>query len=83
MNLEKSNILFGLINQACLHMQFSHLLLCDSPLYSALVRSHLERCIQHWGHQQRKAMDLLKQAHSRAKKMIRWLEHISYEERLK
>ncbi|PKU47101.1 hypothetical protein llap_2596 [Limosa lapponica baueri] len=48
------------------------------PLYSALVRPHLEYCIQLWGLQHQKDMDLLK-----ATKMIRRLEHLSYEDRLR
>ena len=53
------------------------------PLCSALVGPHLEFCIQLWGPQHRKDMDLLEQVQRRAMKMIRGMEHLSYEDRLR
>ncbi|KAK4816471.1 hypothetical protein QYF61_017199 [Mycteria americana] len=53
------------------------------PLSSALVRSHLEHCVQLWSPQHRKDMDLLARVQSRATKMIRGMQHLSYEERLR
>jgi len=52
------------------------------PLFSALVRPHMESCIQLWSLQHRKDMDLLEQVRRRATKMIRGLEHLSCEEGL-
>ena len=53
------------------------------PLYSVLVRPHLEYCVQLWGLQHRKDVELMEQIQRKVMKMITGLECLSYEERLR
>jgi len=53
------------------------------PLCSTLIRPHLESCIRLWSPQHRKDMDLLERVQRGATRIIRGIEHISYEERLR
>ena len=52
------------------------------PLCSALVRPHLEYCVQMWSPQYRRDMDLLEHIQKQATEMMQRMEHLSYEDRL-
>ncbi|GAB0181777.1 hypothetical protein GRJ2_000643000 [Grus japonensis] len=53
------------------------------PLYSTLMRPYLEYCIQLWGPQYKRDMELLERVQRWAMKMIQGLEHLSCEDRLR
>ena len=53
------------------------------PCCLALVRPHLEYCVQVWSSHYKKDTELFEQVRRRTTKMIKGLEYLSYEERLR
>ncbi|PKU31274.1 hypothetical protein llap_18424 [Limosa lapponica baueri] len=76
---QKANRILGCIKRSMASRSREVIL----PLYSAVMRPHLEYCIHLWSPQHRKDMDLLERLQRRTTKMIRGMEHLSHEERLR
>ncbi|GAB0182190.1 hypothetical protein GRJ2_000684300 [Grus japonensis] len=76
---QKANCVLGCIKNSVTSRSKEVILL----FYFALVRPHLEYCVQLWGPQYRRDIELLEQVQRRAMQMIRGLEHLSYEDRLR
>ena len=75
----KGNQVLGMIRRNITYKEKSLIV----PLYKAIVRPHLEYCIQAWSPYLRKDIDMLDKIQRRATKRIPGLRDLSYEERLK
>ena len=75
----KGNQIFGLIRRNITYKGKKLII----PLYKAIVRPHLEYCVQAWRPYRKKDIDTLERIQRRATKMIPELRDLSYEERLK
>jgi len=76
---QKANCILGGINRSVGSRSREVIL----PLDAAFVRPHPESCVQLWSSQHRKDMNVLDWVQRRVTKMIRGLEYLSYEDRLR
>ena len=73
----KGNQILGMIRRNITYKDKSLIV----PLYKAIVRPHLEYCIQAWNPHLKKYVDMLEKIQRRATKLIPELRDLTYEER--
>jgi len=78
LSAQKANCILGCIKSMASRAREMILI-----LYVALVRLHLQYCIQMWSSQCMRDMDLLECVQRGATKMIQRMEHLSYKGRLR
>ena len=78
MNVSEQYRILGLIRRTITYKEKQLIV----PLYKAIVRPHLEYCIQAWRLYRKKDIDKLERIQRRATKMIPELRDLSYESRL-
>ena len=76
---QKANSILGCITSSVASRSREGIL----PLCSDRVRPHLQFCVQLWGPQHRRDRDLLERVQRGDTKMIRGLEHLCCEDRLR
>ena len=74
----KGNQMLRLIRRNIIYMDKTLII----ALYKAIVRPHLEYCIQAWRPYHKKDIDKLERVQRRATKLIQGLKHLCYERRL-
>ena len=74
----EGNQILGMIRRNITYKEKSLII----PLYKAIVRPHLEYCIQAWNPHLRKDVDMLEKIQRRATKLIPGLRDLTYEERM-
>ena len=76
---QKANHILGCIKRSVTSRAREGIL----PLCSALLRPHLQYCVQFWSRQHKEDTELLERVQRRAAKMIRGLQHLHYRDGLR